>query len=130
VILIVAVCAVGVWGGTVAGGATLPIGDAFVGAANTLFVVALFLGLSVLLHGARPELGLAIAGGAVAAAYLLTFLGPIADLPGWLLDLSPIRHLALAPSEPVAWVAGLAMTGIGALAGVIGFAGYARRDLR
>jgi len=130
VIVIVVVCAVGVWAGTIAGGAALSIGDAFVGAANTLFVVALFLGIAVLLHGARPELGMAIAGGAVAASYLLTFLGPIADLPDWLLALSPIRHLALAPSEPVAWAAGLAMAGVGVVAGAIGFAGYARRDLR
>ena len=44
-----------------------------------------------------------IAGGGAGALYLLSFLGPAIDLPDWITNLSPWRHVAVAPPDPVNW---------------------------
>jgi ABC-2 type transport system permease protein len=62
--------------------------------------------------------------------YLLSFLGPAVGLPDWITDLSPWRHVAVAPPDPVNWAGTLVMTLLGTAFAAVGFATYARRDLQ
>jgi ABC-2 type transport system permease protein len=124
------VAALALWLGVVAGGVDLAIADVLASIANTLPVVALFLALAVLAHGVRPQIGGATLGALVGAFYVLSFLGPILDLPGWVMSLSPFDHLALVPIEPADWDGAAAMVAIAAAAALGGFAAYRVRDLR
>jgi ABC-2 type transport system permease protein len=111
------------------GGAVTPAATA-AGVLNTLPVVALFFGVAVLAHGIRPEQATAIAGGAAAATYLVSFIGPALDWPAWVRWLSPFDHLAVVPSEPVDWGTAAVLLLLAAACVAGGFLGYARRDLR
>jgi ABC-2 type transport system permease protein len=117
------------WLGVVLGNADLSLGDAFVATFNVLPLAALTLGVAVLVHGVRPGLMVPVTGGAVVIAYLLDFLGPVVDLPNWVLDLSPFHHVALAPVQPVAWTATIVMLVVALVTLVVGALAYARRDL-
>ena len=121
--------ALALWLGVLAGGVDLAFGDVLSSVANTLPAVALFLALAVLAHGVRPQLGGGTLAALVGAFYVVSFLGPILDLPDWVMSLSPFEHLALVPVEPADWAGTAAMVGIAAAAAVGGFAAYRLRDL-
>ena len=71
-----------------------------------------------------------VAAGGAGALYLLSFLGPALDLPDWVIDISPWRHIAVAPPDPVNWVGTIVMSLLGIALGAVGFLTYARRDLQ
>ncbi len=124
-----ALSGVALWAGAVAGGAELTVAQSLAATANTASVLVLFVGLAVLLHGVAPRVALPFSAGSAVVVYFLGFLGPAADLPGWVVSLSPFHHLASVPADPVAWPAAVAMGGAGLVLGAVGFAAYARRDL-
>jgi ABC-2 type transport system permease protein len=126
----VAVSILAAWAGAGAGGADLSLVDTARAIVNSLSVVVLFTGLAVALHGLLPRIALAVPAGLAVVAYFLAFLGPAADLPHTIVTLSPFAHLARVPAVPVEVVATTVMVGSGLLLGVLGFVGYARRDLR
>jgi ABC-2 type transport system permease protein len=53
----------------------------------------------------------------------------LADVPGWLLGLSPFHHVALVPAESVDAVGAAVMAAIGAAAAVAAVELFQRRDL-
>jgi len=121
--------AVATWVGAVVGGADVSLGQALAAIANTASVLVLFTGLAVLLHGLAPALALPMSAGLAVVAYFLGFLGAAANLPDWVVSVSPFHHLATVPAQPVAWAAALVMAGAGVVLTGLGFATYARRDL-
>jgi ABC-2 type transport system permease protein len=121
--------AVATWAGAVVGGADLSLVQSLAAIANTASLLVLFAGLAVLLHGVAPRLALPLSAGLAVVAYFLGFLGPAANLPDWVVALSPFDHLATVPAQPVAWAATAVMVGAGLLLGGLGFVTYARRDL-
>jgi ABC-2 type transport system permease protein len=128
-VVLVTTAGVASWVGLALGGGSLSFGDNLLAALNPLSTVALFFGLAVLVHGVHPQGGVAIAGGAVLASYVISFLGPALEAPDWVLDLSPFRHLAVVPAEPVAWLPTLVMIALGASFAAGGALAYVRRDL-
>ena len=120
---------VAIWLGVEFGNGSIALGDALAGVVNTAPVVALALGLAVLGLGIVPRVGAAIAGGVLAGAYLLSFLGPALSWPTWVIDLTPFRHLAAVPAQPAAWTAALVMLGVAAVEVLLGVVAYGRRDL-
>ena len=124
-----ALSAVATWAGAVAGGADVTLPQALAAVANTASVLVLFAGVAVLLHGIAPQLALPVSAGLAVVAYFLGFLGPAANLPDWIVSLSPFHHLATVPAEPVAWAAALTTAGAGVVLAAVGFATYGRRDL-
>ena len=82
------------------GGADLTLGQSVAAIANVASVLLLFVGLAVLLHGVAPRLALPVTAGLAVVAYFLEFLGPAADLPAWVVSLSPFHHLATVPAQP------------------------------
>lgn len=129
-VVLVTTAGVATWAGVMLGDGPLSLADALLGALNPLSVVALFFGLAVFVHGVQPQRGVAVAGGALVASYVVSFLGPALDAPEWVLDLSAFRHLAVVPAEPVAWVPTLVMVGVGAALAAGGALSYVRRDLQ
>jgi ABC-2 type transport system permease protein len=83
--------------------------------------------LVVGLFGLAPD-AIRLAWAALGACFLLWFLGPLLDLPGWILDLSPYEHV---PQIPAAGFAAGPLLGLTAVAAAItagGAIGFERRD--
>ncbi|MST34319.1 hypothetical protein GHK86_16520 [Acidimicrobiaceae bacterium USS-CC1] len=127
--VLTAVLGFATWVASAAAQAGLSAGDSFASAANVLAVPILFLGLAVLLHGLRPSWAVSVTGILAVGLYLVDLIGPALSWPTWLVDLSPYHHLALVPAEPAAWAPLAVILGIGLVAGAVGLAAYARRDL-
>ena len=84
--------------------------------------------VAVALFGLVPR-AVGAAWGVLGACVLLTVLGPLSGLPGWVLDLSPFEHVPQLPAAdftaaPLAWLSAVAagLTALGMLA-------FRRRDL-
>jgi ABC-2 type transport system permease protein len=120
----------GTWTGAAVTGVDVTIAECIGAVINLAPLVVLFLGLALALHGLFPRWTIPLAAGGAGALYVLSFLGPAIDLPDWLTNLSPWRHVAVAPPDPVNWAGTIVMTALGLGLGAVGFVGYARRDLR
>lgn len=117
------------WAGAAAqrSGVSLP---AMIGAgANCLPVALLFLGLGALAYALVPRLGVGIAYGLVAVAFVWETLGALLDAPGWLLAVSPFHDVGLVPGSPFEATAAVVMLAIAALSGIVAVGAFQRRDL-
>jgi ABC-2 type transport system permease protein len=85
-------------------------------------------GLAIAGFGLGPRLG-AVAWVALTGCVIVALLGPLLDLPGAVLDLSPFTHSPSLPGGDPRAGALLALTGVAALLVAAGLAGLARRDL-
>jgi ABC-2 type transport system permease protein len=86
------------------------------------------VGAAVALFGLAPR-AVAAAWGVLGACGLLTVLGPLLGLPGWVLDCSPFEHVPQLPADdftagPLVWLAGVA-----AALTALGMFAFRRRDL-
>lgn len=117
------------WLASVAVDANLTAADTFSAMFNTLPMVAVFAGLSVLVFGVAPRLTVAVGAAAAVVAFVLELVGPILEWPDWVVGLSPFHHLAAVPVDPFEWPAALAMLAIGLAFTLAGIAAFERRDL-
>ena len=60
---------------------------------------------------------------------LVTFLGQMLGLPDWAMDLSPLQHIALVPSEDLEVMPLVVMTVAAAVLLALGLLALRRRDL-
>jgi ABC-2 type transport system permease protein len=117
------------WAGGAVAGAELSLGQAVAATWNTVPLALLFLAVAVLLLGTRPRVTVVASASAAGVGYLLPVLGKALELPMWVLDLSPFQHLAVVPVDPYALTSGLVMLALAVALGVLGVAGFSRRDL-
>ena len=130
-IAVVASCAVfGGWLGVIVSGSGFAPGDALSMALNLIPIALLFLGIGIGLLGLAPRLTAPTAFGLVVAAFVLDFLGPLLNLPEGLLNLSPFRHMAAVPVEPIVLGPTLVMLGVGVGAAALGVVVFRHRDLQ
>lgn len=102
-----------------------------IGAAlNALPAAAVFAGLATLLVAVLPSWAVSFGGLLPVAGFVLALFGPLVDLPGWLLDLSPFRHLAPVPAESFDLPAGLGLLGVATVFAAAGLVLVRHRDLR
>jgi ABC-2 type transport system permease protein len=119
-----------VWVGCIASGLdTVTWWQATSSVLNSVPVVVLAGGLSVLAFGAAPRLTVAVPVTVTVVGYVLTLVGPALKWPQWVLDLSPFTHLALVPAEPWAATSGTVMAGLGVLAAAAGLVAFRHRDI-
>ncbi len=97
------------------------IGDVLAAHVNIVPGALVALGVTALLLGALPRLMAPIGWLLVGLMVFIGNFGSLLDLPGWVVDLSPLSHLAAMPLEPfdvVPVLALLAVTGAGVLLGL------------
>jgi ABC-2 type transport system permease protein len=118
------------WLGTALTGTPIAVVDGLLAGLNVVPVVLLALGVGIGLFGLLPRLAVPLTYGFVVGAYLLDFVGGLLDLPEWMLDLSPYRHLASVPAADMNLEAALLMLAVGAGAAGVGLVAFRRRDLQ
>ena len=104
-------------------------GKAIAGAAAQLPAVTVMVGLTLLAIGYAPVLATTLSWGALVLFFLLGELGPLFDLPGWVMDLSPFGH---TPRLPGVAVSAVDLTGLVVVAVVLvvgGLAAVRQRDV-
>jgi ABC-2 type transport system permease protein len=117
------------WIGAAAQSAGVALGDLLEAGLNCLPASFLFLGVGVLAYAVFPRAGAGIAYAFVTVAYLWDLLGSLLGAPGWLVNLTPFRHVGLVPAEPFRAGAAAAMLAIAAGSAVLALALFRRRDL-
>lgn len=105
-------------------------GDLVVAGANVVPAAVLVLGLGVLLFGVAPRAAVAVTYAYVAGSFLLETVGAAVELPGLLLNLSVLHHVAPVPAVDPDWPAAGLMVGLGLATAVVGGLAFARRDLQ
>ena len=92
-------------------------------------MLVLFTGLAVLVLGAAPRLTVGVPLGLAVVAYLLDLVGPLLDLPGAVLGLSPFRWLPRPPDDAFAPVSAGVLVLLGLAASGLGAVLLTRRDI-
>ena len=129
VVLLMLVNAMATWIGASLTDAPVSFADLAAASANVLPAILLFAALAIAMFGFAPRLTIAVPAAAAACAYVLSFIGPALDLPGWVTGLSPFYHLALVPVADYATTQGLVMLGLSVVVAGTGMAAFNRRDL-
>ncbi|MBM6401087.1 ABC transporter permease [Phycicoccus sonneratiae] len=90
--------------------------------------VWLVIGVAALLAGALPRFA-PLTWGVLLVTFVVAEVGPLADLPGWLLDLSPFSHLSPLPAGAFEPLPAVVMTLVAAVLCGAGALAYRRRDV-
>jgi ABC-2 type transport system permease protein len=130
VVVVALVGGLAAWVGTAVVGSPVAFTDALLAGVNVIPVAWLALGVGVALVGLVPRLAVPLTYGLVVGAYVLDFVGGMLQLPEWMLDLSPFRHLATVPAADVNVGAALVMLAITLAATTAGVFAFRRRDLK
>ncbi len=97
---------------------------------NAAVPAVFVLGIGALLLGLWPRAALAGSYAVLGWSLFVELVGGIGAVSHWLLDTSVFHHVAAAPAVPVDWVADGVLVALGVVAGSIGLACFARRDLQ
>jgi ABC-2 type transport system permease protein len=117
------------WLGARAEGAPVPLGRMLEAGANCLPAALLFLGVGSLAYGLVPRASAAVAYGAVVVAFVWELFGGLLGAPGWLLDLSPFRHIGFVPAQSFRAGDAAVMAAIGTAGCAAALWAFRRRDL-
>ncbi|QDO90275.1 multidrug ABC transporter permease [Ornithinimicrobium ciconiae] len=103
-------------------------GDVIWQALVTIPAVWVLVALATAAVGAAPSKRL-VGWLGVVATFGLTLLGPTFNLPGWALDISPLRQVPIVTQASPDWTGLLWLAGAFVLLMGVGFAGFRRRDV-
>ncbi len=109
-------------------GALGDLGGAVLGALVQLPAIWVVVGLVVAAYGLTPRL-VSIGWAALVVFLLLGELGPLLQLPDWVMDLSPFSHVPRLPGGDFRLVPLLWLTGLAAALVAAGLIGFRRRDV-
>ena len=121
--------AVAVWGGAKITGAPLQFSDSLAGALNSVPVALLAVGAAALGVGWLPSIAGAIGALPILAGFVVNMVLQATKAPRWLVNLSPLAHLAAVPDTPPNWAATIIFLLAAVILGGLGVHGYVQRDL-
>ena len=91
-------------------------------------VIWLMVAITALLAGAAPRFA-PLTWGVLLVTFLVTEVGPLLELPSWLLDLSPFTHMSPLPAGSFQAVSAVVVTLVAVAVTVVGLLAYRRRDV-
>ncbi|HEV7204189.1 MAG TPA: ABC transporter permease subunit [Jatrophihabitans sp.] len=109
--------------------ARVAVADLVAAGLNAVPIALVVIGGGVLTLGVLPRATAAVAYGLVAFSFLDEMIGAMVDAPSWVLDLSLLHHLALAPDVAPDWSTNAVLVAIGLAAALAGGLAFTRRDL-
>ncbi len=118
------------WFAQAVSGVGLAYGDLFLAGINVMAPALLLLGLTLFVFSFWPRLTTIVGYAVIAGSFLMQMVGSAVHLNHWLLDLSLLQHMALAPASGPNWriVATYVATGI--IVGLLGLWRFNGRDLQ
>jgi len=81
------------------------------------------------LYALVPRASAGVAYGVVTVAFLWQLTSSLLGAPGWLVELTPLAHVGLAPAQPFKVGTALVMLALAMLATIAALGAFARRDL-
>jgi ABC-2 type transport system permease protein len=127
--VVIVASGVAFWLGAVAADGGVGLWQALAPMLETLPLVVLYAGLTVLTFGTLPRLTVALPATAVVVGYLLDTFGPLFSWPSWVLAGSPFHHLTRVPGDTFSVGASAVMAGAGLVLAGLGVVLFARRDV-
>ncbi|MBW1604743.1 ABC transporter permease [Streptomyces sp. JJ66] len=126
-LLLLAGLAFGLVGAAVTGdGGLVPeLTGAALAYAPALWVTA---GVACLLYGWLPR-AVTLTWVVPLLGFVVSYLGPLLQLPDWLTYVSPFSHVPHLPAEPLTWTPLVVLTLLAGALLALGLAGFRRRDL-
>lgn len=121
--------AVAMWSGAKTTGAPLQLGDSLAGAMNSIPVALLAVAMAAVGVGWLPPATVAIGVLPVLSGFLVNMVVQTTKAPRWVVNLSPLSHLAAVPDRPPNLAATTIFLLIGTILAGVGVHGYVRRDL-
>ena len=91
-------------------------------------VVWVMIGVAAALAGALPRFA-PFSWGVLLVTFLVAEIGPLTDIPSWVLDLSPFTHLSPLPAGDFQPLSAMVLTVVAVALAAVGFAAYRRRDV-
>jgi len=129
VALIALLAGVTAWAGAASQHSGVGLHDLFTASLNAMAPAAFVLGVGVLIFGFMPRLTSVTAYGIIIWSFIVQLVGSIINLNHWILDLSLLHHITLAPATSPNWTSAGILAGIGVLAGCAGVLRFRGRDL-
>jgi ABC-2 type transport system permease protein len=117
------------WVGAASQHAQVGLGELVTAGLNVAPPAVLVLGIGCLAFGLWPRGAIGVAYGVVAWSFLIETLAGAFDSNHWLLDTSPLSHIAPVPAAPPNWAAAMWLVALGLTAAVGGAVAFARRDV-
>jgi putative exporter of polyketide antibiotics len=117
------------WLATQATGTPIALSTLLNAGANTVPAALFVLGVGVLVFAVLPRAAPAVAYGLVAWSFLVELVGALASAPNWLMDLSVLHHVAVAPAVAPRWNANLILLAAGLAAAALAIVAFRRRDI-
>jgi ABC-2 type transport system permease protein len=117
------------WVGATTQHSGIAFGDLIQAGLNVAPPAVFVLGISALVYGLWPRAAIGVAYGLVVWSFLVEIVAGVFNSNHWLLDTSPLLHMAPAPAADPNWTAAAWLIGLGLLAALAGIASFRRRDL-
>lgn len=92
-------------------------------------VLLLFVGLYICLFGLLPRAAGLIVWVYYGAVVFLSWLAPLLQLDQWMMNLSPLEHVAAAPAEDIEILPLVYISGLALLLVAVGFTAWQKRNL-
>jgi ABC-2 type transport system permease protein len=114
---------------TVAGTVGIPLPTLLAAGANLIPAVVVVFSIGITAYAVRPRSASVIAHGVIAASFAVELVGSLVRAPHWLLDLSVLHHIALAPAVSPRWGTDAILLGIALILFTCASVLFRRRDL-
>jgi ABC-2 type transport system permease protein len=129
VVLASALAGFAAWVGAASQHADVGLGELVKAGLNVVPPAVFVLGIGGLAFGVWPRGAIGIVYGLVVWSFLVETIAAAFDSNHWLLDTSPVLHIAPVPASDPNWTAAAWLVGLGLLAAIVGTAAFGRRDL-
>jgi len=96
---------------------------------NVVPPAVFILGIGGLAFGLWPRGAIGVAYGLVVWSFLVETVAAVVNSNHWLLDTSPLNHMAPVPASDPNWTAAAWLVGLGVVAAFAGVAAFGRRDV-
>jgi ABC-2 type transport system permease protein len=115
--------------GAALGGTHISAGKLVSAGVNIVPVAAVALACGIAVVGIRPRMAAPTVYAVIALSFTVEMVGSLVQAPTWLLDVSLLHHLVLAPAVPIRISTDLVLIAIAMGLGAVGFVTFRTRDL-
>jgi ABC-2 type transport system permease protein len=117
------------WVGAASQHSDIALGKLLEAGVNVVPPALFVLGVGALAFGIWPRGAIGIAYGVVVWSFLADIFASLFGSNHWLMDTSPLHHIAPAPAASPDWSSAAWLVGLGVVAAAVGTLGFVRRDV-